>query len=114
MTIGNSAWFSYFTQITRNQIVPQSRNKIKVVKKDDRMYFFINGEYAYRSEMVNRKTGYNYGFSVPPKSTLLIDDFRLAASGTTASAAKIKSAEIENMEMKVVEAKFPVGEINNR
>ena len=114
MTIGNRAWFSYFTQITRTQIVPQSRNKIKVVKKGDRMYFFINGEYAYRSEMVNRKTGYNYGFSVPPKSTLLIDDFRLAASETNASAAKIKSAEIENMEMKVVEAEFPAGEINNR
>ena len=113
-TVGNRSWFSYFTQITRNQIVPQNRNKIKVVKTGNRMYFFINGEYAYRSEMENRQTGYNYGFSVPPKSTLYIDDFRIAESSRSASAAKIKSAGVEKPEIKVVEADIPAGVIKNK
>jgi len=114
-TIGNRSWFSYFTQVTRDQIVPKSLNKIKVVKKGCMMYFFINGQYAYRSEMVNSANGYNFGFSVPPKSTLYADNFRIAQSSSSMNAEyRVKKAETSQFEIREIKAELGTGTIKNK
>ena len=33
MTVGNRNWYSYFTQLTKNQILPKGKNVLKAVKK---------------------------------------------------------------------------------
>jgi hypothetical protein len=114
-TIGNRSWFSYFTQVTRDQIVPKSLNKIKVVKKCSMMYFFINGQYAYRSEMVNSAAGYNFGFSVPPKSTLYVDNFRIAqSSGSMNAKFRMKKAETSQFEIREIKTELGTRTIKDK
>jgi len=114
VTIGNRSWFSYFTQITRNQIIPKELNKIKVVKKADMLYFFINNVYVYRTEISNQQAGYHYGFSIPSLSTLYIDNFRIAESKSASSAAKTKSIGSKEFEIQIVQDRNKFGEVKNK
>lgn len=91
MTVGNRNWYSYFTQLTKNQILPKGKNVLKAVKKGTMVYYFINNEYVYCSEIENQKPGSDMGFMIPPLGTIYLDNLRLAQKGTIGSALRTKS-----------------------
>ena len=55
------------------------------------VYYFINNEYVYCSEIENQKPGSDMGFMIPPLGTIYLDNLRLAQKGTIGSALRTKS-----------------------
>lgn len=78
MFMGNRTWYSFYTELTKPQIYKNTENKLKVVKINDMMYYFINNIYVYCTEIEVKSAGFHYGFSVPGMSTVWIDNFKIA------------------------------------
>jgi hypothetical protein len=78
MFMGNSAWYSYFTQLTRPEILSKGINVLKIFKKDKLLYYFINQKYAYCNEMEASGILNYVGFVVPPSSFVYIDDLLIS------------------------------------
>lgn len=87
MFFGNNKWYSYFTKLTQEKIIPKGKNKLKVLKNKDMLYFFINDAYVYCTEIENKQNGYSFGFMVPAYETLYLDDLKITSNDKYAASA---------------------------
>lgn len=110
--MGNTRWYSYFTQVKRPEITPKGKNKLKIVKIGEMLYCFINDQFTYASEIENKQSGSNIGFMVPAKQTLYLDDFRLYKRIGSTTAAKIRVAPTEKLTFKTM--KISVHELRKK
>jgi len=107
MFMGNSNWYSFYTQLFKSAIQIDGQNKLEIVKSGQMLYYFINERYTYCSEIEVSEDGFYFGFIVPPKGTLLVDNFLIyekisgdvsaaKIKGTTISEFKVLSCPVEN------------------
>lgn len=104
MYMGNRTWYSFFTELSENQILPNGRNKLKVFKIGDMLYYFINNVYSYCSEIESTESGLHYGFMVPPKGVVLLDNFSIGQRTGTGVASKVKQSQPVEFEFKIVKS----------
>ncbi|HEY6913944.1 MAG TPA: hypothetical protein VI413_04640 [Paludibacter sp.] len=104
MYMGNRTWYSFFTELSENQILPNGRNKLKVFKIGDMLYYFINNVYSYCSEIESKGSGLHYGFMVPSKGVVLLDNFSIAQRAGTGVASKVKQSQPVEFEIKIVKS----------
>lgn len=104
MYMGNRSWYSYFTELTKDQIVPNGRNKLKVIKSGNMLYYFINNVYCYCSEMEIKGSGNHFGFMVPSKGVVLLDNLSIAQRIGSGGALKVKQSEPVEFETKIVKS----------
>jgi hypothetical protein len=104
MYMGNRTWYSYFTELTENQIIPSGRNKLKVCKTGKFLYYFINGVYSYCSEIETSTSGFHYGFMVPPNGVVLLDNLSIAQRTSSGVTSKIKQNQVVEFEMTTVKS----------
>lgn len=102
MQMGNRTWFSFFTEINQTSILTGGKNKLKVVKIGKLLYYFINNVYTYCSEMEVIENGNRFGFMVPSKGTVYIDNFGISQNIKSSAAAKIIQNQIVEFEIKKV------------
>lgn len=92
---GNSAWYSFYIQLHKAAINKTGKNKLKVVKSDGIIHYFINNEYVYQSEMEISSYGNNFGFVVPTGATVWIDNLKIAMKMN--NSIKSKSIAIKDV-----------------
>ena len=105
MYMGNRSWYSYFTELKETKIVTTGKNKLKVFKIGGMLYYFINNRYCYSSEIVAKDNLDQFGFMVPNKGTIWLDNLSISQK----SAIKTSSKIIQNqpLELKIVTIKSP-------
>lgn len=113
MYMGNRTWYSYYTELYKNVIKPNSSNKLKIFKIDNTIYYFINNEYCYSSEIELSGNINNIGFFVPSNATVLIDNFGISSLGTSRSMAP-KLNQMKSIDFKVIQIKNDQKNILNR
>lgn len=95
MFMGNSNWYSFYTQLFKPEIQINGQNKLEIVKSGQILYYFINERYTYCSEIEASEDSFYFGFIVPPKGTMLVDNFLIyEKTPRDVSAAKIKGTTI--------------------
>lgn len=104
MQMGNRTWYSFFTEIHQNSILAGGKNKLKVVKIGKLLYYFINNVYTYSSEMEVIENGNRFGFMVPSKGTVYVDNLTIAQNSKSSSAAYVKQNQTVDFEVKAVKA----------
>jgi hypothetical protein len=112
MDMGNSSWYSFYTELNESQIVRTGINKLKVFKIGTMIYYFINNVYSYCSEIEAAADLKSFGFRVPPLGTIWIDNFSISVKGNTTSSQKVKQLQPE-FGYKTVD-KFNSGIIRNK
>ena len=101
--MGNNSWYSYFTQLSRpDQIVSGKKNTLKVCKIGTILYYFINNKYCYCSEIEAKNPGTNFGFMVPYKSVVYIDNLIISQKISSGVSSKIKQNNPLNFEITTV------------
>ena len=78
MQMGNRSWYTFFTEIPALSVIPGAGNKLKVFKSGTMLYYFVNDTYLYCSEMEIAGPGNQFGFMVPAKGNVLIDNFSIS------------------------------------
>lgn len=80
MQIGNSSWYGSYCKLNRKQMIkPRQQNRLKIIRKNHQLFYFINDKYAYSTEMELPFENNIFGFMVPPHATVYIDNFQLAS-----------------------------------
>jgi hypothetical protein len=97
---GNSAWYSYYTQLHKDAIKKTGKNKLKVVKIDGIIHYFINNVYVYQTEMEIFGYGNNFGFIVPAGATVWIDNLKIAMKSS--NNIKSKTISVKDISFSVV------------
>lgn len=103
MHIGNRSWYSFFTELTTNSIHSGGRNKLKVFKNGEMLYYFINNEYIYCSEIETKSSGFHYGFIVPPKGIVYLENFSInkpISSGVSSKTIQDQAVEYDFITVK--------------
>ena len=90
MFMGNRTWYSFFTELSKPEIMASGKNTLKVVKTGTMLYYFINNVYSYCSEIEVKSSGYQFGFLVPPKGTIWVDNLLIAQKGSKNISNKVK------------------------
>lgn len=92
---GNSASYSYYSQLHKVQINKTGSNKLKIIKLNNMLYYFINNSYVYQTETDTKTVGKSFGFIAPAFSTVYIDNLRVAilsaSKNMNTTIQKIKS-----------------------
>lgn len=101
MYMGNRSCYSFHTQLNNNEIRENVENKLKIVKKGNMQYYFINDVYVYCTETSVTSQGDKFGFIVPGNAVLWLDDFKIALKTTQLS--KIKAVEPNEISFSVVQ-----------
>jgi len=102
MQMGNRTWYSFFTEINQPSISAGGKNKLKIVKIGKLLYYFINNVYTYCSEMEVIENGNRFGFMVPSKGTVYVDNLDISQNIKSSSAAKIIQNQTVEFEIKRV------------
>lgn len=103
MYMGNRSWYSFHTELTKPEILPNGKNKLKVLKTGDMLYYFINDVYSYRSEAEISGGGYHFGFMVPTKGVIYLDNFFISAKNAAGVKSELKSGTVKQFEIVTVE-----------
>lgn len=103
MYMGNRTWYSFFTELPKPQIISSGKNKLKVFKIGNMLYYFINNVYSYRSEIEATGAGFHFGFMVPARGVVYIDN--LFVSTIPNAAASSKTEQIQPVEFNIKETK---------
>lgn len=90
MYMGNRSWYSFFTELTESSIIPTGNNKLKVFNIGQTLYYFINNVYCYSSEMVAIGSLNQFGFLVPPKGVVWLDNLQVSKKGSLNVVNKVK------------------------
>ena len=113
MFMGNRTWYSYYTELSESSIVAAGSNKLKVFKIGKMLYYFINDVYCYQSEMETTTVFNQFGFMVPPKGTVYLDNFKISLNSAGSSSSKVK--QNLQIEFKVLTTdKFDKNKVNNQ
>jgi len=102
MFMGNHSWYSYFTELNQNSILPNGINKLKIVKSGKLLYYFINNTYTYCSEIEVSENGNRFGFMVPPQGTVYIENLKISQRKISGSALKINQNMNVEFELKTI------------
>ncbi len=102
MFIGNRSWYSYFTELNQNSVLSNGINKLKVVKIRKLLYYFINNTYTYCSEIEVSETGNHFGFMVPPKGTVYLENLNISQRIISGSPLKINQNMNVEFELKTI------------
>lgn len=103
---GNSGWFSYYTKLSDSNIFTSKKNNLKIVKQKGMIYYFINGKFAYSTEIENTQQGFSYGFIAPANETLYVDDVVISSRKSTALSSRIKQADVP-LEFETISIELP-------
>lgn len=106
---GNSNWYSYYTELSSTNILPDALNRLKIVKSGNMLYYFINNKYVYQDNMESTQAGDYFGFMVPALGTVWLENFRIATKGS-ASGVK-QSVAVKTVEYRVVELNKEFGNV---
>jgi len=90
MYMGNRSWYSFFTQLAESSINPTNINKLKVFKIGSFLYYFINNVYCYQSEIVANTNLNQFGFMVPPQSSVWIDNLQISQKTSSKVSSMLK------------------------
>ena len=90
MFLGNRSWYSFYTELTKSSINPGGANKMKIFKIGTMLYYFINNVYCYQSEIFANGNLGQFGFMVPPKGTVWIDNLQISQKTGAAVNSKVK------------------------
>lgn len=90
MFMGNRTWYSFFTELSKPEIMASGKNTLKVVKISTMLYYFINNFYSYCSEIEVKNSGNQFGFLVPPKGTIWVDNLLISQKGSKNISNKVK------------------------
>jgi len=101
--MGNRTWYSFYTQLSNPNIIAYAKNKLKVLKISNMLYYFINNVYCYCSEMEAKDAGKHFGFMVPPKAVLLLDN--LCISQKNSSGVSSQRVQSQVLDYEVVKVK---------
>ena len=93
MYMGNRTWYSYFTQLHEQQIIAGGRNTLKVMKINEMIYYFINNSYAYCSEIETKKTGNYFGFMVPVKGAVWLENLSISDKNNNKKSSRINQTQ---------------------
>lgn len=101
---GNSSWYSYHTQLYKNEILSTGMNKLKIFKQNGILYYLINNSYVYQSEAEIFGGGTSYGFIVPAGATVWIDNMQFGLKSGNNIKAKNKSVALsaENFSYSII------------
>jgi len=99
MYMGNRKCYSYNTEITKNEILPNVFNHLKIIQSDNMLYYFINNTYVYCSEPEPDIQGNQFGFIVPGNGIVRIDNFRIAIRNMT--GLKVNNTELQKISFTV-------------
>lgn len=91
MYMGNRNFFSFFTELSKNEIKSSGTNKIRVVNRASKLYYFINEVYVYCSESELNNSGNSFGFLIPPNAVVWLDDMKIGVDSSNGVISKIKS-----------------------
>ncbi|HLP04560.1 MAG TPA: hypothetical protein VK152_03945, partial [Paludibacter sp.] len=109
MVMGNRSWYSFYTELDLPYIIPGGRNKLKVFKTSNMLYYFVNDIYSYCSEMETKEPGNVFGFTVPPMAEILVHNFVVSRKGLAKSAmGKVKS---QPLEFEIIKSEFETNKI---
>lgn len=100
---GNSAWYSYYSQLHKDVIKKTGKNKLKVVKIDGVLHYFVNNVYVYQTEMEIFGYGNNFGFIVPGGATVWIDNLKIGMKSSSNINSKVLA--IKDISFSVVKMK---------
>ncbi|MEI6555738.1 MAG: hypothetical protein WCL70_09130 [Paludibacter sp.] len=107
MFMGNRAWYSYFTELPEKSIVTTGINKLKMVKIGTYLYYFINNSYCYMNEIEAASDINEFGFIVPPKGTVWIDNFKISQKSKSGVIQQVlKQNNPVKIKMQVVDKLF--------
>ena len=112
MYMGNRTWYSFFTELSQPSIIARGKNKMKIVKLGQLLYYFINDTYCYTSEIETSESNSKFGFLVPKKGILWLDDFKISQRVTANAAAKVRP--LQTVEFEMVRTPFEYKEIKNK
>jgi len=93
---GNFGWYSFNTELTSDNIIPNGDNRITVVRSGGLLYYFINNVYVYMDIPEAKSSGYHWGLMVPPLAAVWVENLRIAIktpSGVSTSGM-IKRADV--------------------
>jgi len=90
MFLGNRSWYSFYTELTKSSINPGGANKMKIFKIGTMLYYFINDVYYYQSEIFANSNIGQFGFMVPPRGIVWIDNLLISQKTGTAVNSKVK------------------------
>jgi hypothetical protein len=107
MYMGNRSWYSFFTELNETAIIHAGKNKLKVFKIGDMLYYFINNVYCYCSEIVADKNLNQFGFMVPPNGTVWVDNYCISKKITSGSASKVKQIQPGELKFVTIKALSP-------
>ncbi|MBP1676960.1 MAG: hypothetical protein H6Q20_1519 [Bacteroidetes bacterium] len=100
MYMGNRRWYSFFTELNISAIKENTENKLTVMKKNGMLYYFVNDVYVYCSESELNTAGSQFGFIVPARGVLWLNNFRVKTKGTDRS--KIGAIQFSDFETRLV------------
>ncbi len=89
MYMGNRTWYSFFTELSKQEIIAGRNNKLKVIKINNMLYYFINNIYSYCSEIEAKNIGNHFGFMVPPKSVIWLENLNVSVKNRSGISTKM-------------------------
>jgi len=104
MYMGNRTWYTFYTELSENSVLTGGKNILKVVKIGQMLYYFINNVYCYCSEMETKQSGNHFGFMVPSKGTVWLDNFKISVKGAKNVSSMnrvIKSVQFEMFKLNI-------------
>lgn len=107
MFVGNRTWYSFYTELTKSNINRGGKNKLRVAKVGTMLYYFINNVYSYSTEIEAQEVGNYFGFMVPPRGTVYLNNFIVSQKNTVPSTAKLKSNRLTDFQFVVESSKMP-------
>lgn len=104
MNMGNRGWYSFYTELTIPSIIAMGVNTLKIVRLSNVLYYFINDKYVYSTESELIDSGNHFGFIVPSKSKLWLDDMQISV---------LKTSNISSQKSNIAAFEFSIQEQKN-
>lgn len=101
MFVGNRTWYSFYTELNKPNINRGGKNKLRIMKVGAMLYYFINNVYSYSTEIEALEFGNYFGFMVPARGTIYLDNFTISQKNSTPSAAKVRSNRLTDFQFVV-------------
>ena len=112
MYMGNRTWYTFYTELSENSVIKGGKNILKVVKIGKMLYYFINNVYCYCSEMETKQSGNHFGFMVPSKGTVWIDNFKISVKGVKNVSSM--NQVINAVQFEMIKSNYNTNKVNNQ
>lgn len=109
---GNKSMYSFRTELQPSNIIQNGTQKLKIVKLAGLMYFFVNDQYIYNCRHESTVSGNSFGFIVPSKATVWVDNLRVAVKKSKSQSQKLSL--LYEKEFTVVETENTIKEVYSK